>query len=217
MSRFGAGPEAVPTAERLAAVAGAAVPSMAAVAVAVIGMQTPGYDPLHRTVSRLAEPGAPYAVAVKLILVALGLSIIAVAWALDRRLITRGPARTFPLVVAGAALVGVALVSRDSAHPAVLAAHRLIAIVLFCTLAIAPLLAAGRLRRDPAFSAYAMPSVATSGVSIALIAIAVAGVVAGGLPSGAWERTFIGLNLVWLTLLSVRLMRARPAGRLTCR
>ena len=212
MSRFGTGPEAVATAGRLAAVAGAAVPSMAAVAVAVIGVQTPGYDPLHRTVSRLAEPGAPYAVAVKLILVALGLSIIAVAWALDRRLITRGPAGTLPLAVAGAALVGVALVSRDSAHPAVLAAHRLIAIILFCTLAIAPLLAAGRLRRDPAFSGLATPSVATSGVSIALIAIAVAGVVAGGLPSGAWERTFVGLNLVWVTLLSVRLMRARPAG-----
>lgn len=217
MSRFGTGPDAVPPAERLAAVAGAAVPSMAAVAVAIIGRQTPGYDPVHRTVSRLAEPGAPYGLAVKLILAALGLSIIAVAWALNRRLTTRGPARTFPLAVAGAALVGVALVSRDSAHPTVLAAHRLIAIVLFCTMAIAPLLAAGRLRRDPAFSRLATPSVATSGVSIALIAIAGAGVVAGGLPSGAWERTFVGLNLVWVTLLSVRLMRARPTGHLTCR
>jgi hypothetical protein len=184
--------------------------------VAVIGRETPGYDPFHRTVSRLAEPGAPYGLAVKLILAALGLSIIAVAWVLHRRLAARGPGSTLPLAVAGAALVGVALVSRDTAHPAVLAAHRLTAIVLFCALAVAPLLAAGRLRRDPAFSAYATPSVATSGVSIALIAIAVAGVVAGGLPSGAWERTFIGLNLVWMTLLSVRLMRAGPASP-TCR
>ncbi|HKA09329.1 MAG TPA: DUF998 domain-containing protein [Candidatus Dormibacteraeota bacterium] len=216
VSRFGTGPDAVPTAERLAAVAGVAVPPLAAVAVAVIGVQTPGYDPVHRTVSRLAEPGAPYSLAVKLILAALGLSIIAVAWTLDRRLTGRGAAGVRSLAIAGAALVGVAFVSRDAAHPAVLATHRLIAIVLFCALAIAPLLAAGRLRRDPAFSAYATPSVATSGVSIALIAIAVAGVVVGGLPSGAWERTFIGLNLVWMTLLSVRLMRARPAS-LTCR
>lgn len=216
MSRFSKGRDAVLTAERLAAAAGAAVPPIAAVAVAVIGMQTPGYDPLHRTVSRLAEPSAPYGLVAKLILAALGISIIAVAWALDRRLAARGPAGSLPLAIAGAALVGVALVSRDAGHPAVLAAHRLLAIVLFCALAIAPLLAAGRLRRDPAFSAYATPSVATSGVSIALIAIAVAGVLGGALPSGVWERTFIGLNLIWVTLLSVRLMRAGPES-LTCR
>ena len=216
MRRFSTGRDAVLTADRLAAAAGAAVPPIAAVAVAVIGMQTPGYDPLHRTVSRLAEPGAPYGLAVKLILAALGLSIIAVAWALDRRLTARGPAGALPLAIAGAALVGVALVSRDAGHPAVLAAHRLLAIVLFCALAIAPLLAAGRLRQDPAFSAYATPSVATSGASIALIAIAVAGVLGGALPSGVWERTFIGLNLIWVTLLPVRLMRAGPAS-LTCR
>jgi len=216
VNRFGTGLDAILTAQRLAAVAGATVPLLAAVALAVIGVQTPGYDPVHRTVSRLAEPGAPYSLAVKLILAALGLSIIAAAWALERGLAGSGPARTLPLAIAGGALVGVALVSRDAAHPSVLAAHRIIAIVLFCSLAIAPLLAAGMLRRDPAFRAYATPSLATSGVSIALIAIAVAGVVAGGLPSGAWERAFIGLNLVWVTLLSARLMRARPATQPYC-
>jgi len=95
--RFSTSRDAVLTADRLAAAAGAAVPPIAAVAVAVIGRQTPGYDPLHRTVSRLAEPGAPYGLAVKLILAALGLSIIAVAWALDRRLTARGPAGALPL------------------------------------------------------------------------------------------------------------------------
>ena len=217
VSRFGTGPDTVPTGVRLAAVAGVAVPPLAAVAVAVIGAQTPGYDPVHRTVSRLAEPGAPYSLVVKLILAALGLSIIAVAWTLDRKLTGGGAAGVRSLAIAGAALVGVALVSRDAAHPALLAAHRFIAVVLFCTLAIAPLLAAGRLRGDPAFSSYVAPSVATSGVSIVLIAIAVGGVVVGGLPSGAWERAFIGLNLTWVTLLSARLMKADLRGGPTVR
>lgn len=200
------------TAERLAAAAGAVVPVLATLVLAVIGWQTPGYDPIRRTVSRLAEPGAPFALEVKLVLVLLGLSLVAVAWALDRRLTPGAAARTLPLAIAGAGIVGVALISRDAAHPAVLALHRLIAIALFCTLAAAPVFMAGRLRTDPSFRSYAIPSLATTGLSIVLIAVGVLGVVLGGLPSGAWERAFLGLNLVWVTLLAVRLVRAGPTG-----
>jgi len=200
------------TAERLAAGVGAVVPVLATLVLAVIGWQTPGYDPIRRTVSRLAEPGAPFALEVKLVLVSLGLSLVAVAWALDRRLTRGAAARTLPLAIAGLGIVGVALISRDAAHAAVLALHRLIAVALFCALATAPLVMAGRLRADPSLRGYAMPSVATAGLSIALIAVGVLGVVLGGLPSGAWERAFLGLNLAWVTLLAIRLLRAGPTG-----
>jgi len=181
---------------------------LATALLAVIGWQTPGYDPVRRTVSRLAEPGAPFALEARLVLASLGLSLIAVAWALDRRLTSGAAVRALPLAIAGFGMVGVGLVSRDAAHPAVLALHRLIAVALFCMLAAAPAALAGRLRADPSFRGYATASIAVGGLSMALIAVGVLGVVRGGLPSGAWERTFIGLNLGWVTLLAIRLLRA---------
>lgn len=201
-------PPAVRPVERLAAASGAVVPVLATLVLAVIGWRTPGYDPVRRTISRLAEPGAPFAFEARLVLASLGLSVIAVAWALDRRLTSGAAVRTLPLAIAGLGLLGVALVSRDAAHPAVLALHRLIAVGLFCMLAAAPAVLAGRLRADPSFRGYATASVAIGGVSMALIAVGVLGVVMGGLPSGAWERAFIGVNLGWVTLLAVRLLRA---------
>lgn len=167
--------------------------------------------------SRLAEPGAPHALAARLVLAALGLSLIVVAWALTRRLTTAGPARQLPLAIAGAGIVGVALVSRDVAHPAVLAVHRSIALVVICALAVAPPLAARSLRRDGSLSPYATPSLAAGVLSVVLIGVAVIGLFAGGLPSGAWERTFFGLSLVWVVLLSVRLLRAGPRPGVTAR
>ena len=200
-------PPAVRPVERLAAACGAVVPVLATLVLAVIGWQTPGYDPVRRTVSRLAEPGAPFALEVRLVLASLGLSLIAVAWALDRRLRSGATVRTLPLAIAGLGMVGVALVSRDAAHPTVLALHRLIAVALFCTLAAAPAVLAGRLRGDPSFRGYATASLAIGGLSMAMIAAGVLGIIVGGLPSGAWERAFIGLNLGWVTLLAIRLLR----------
>lgn len=187
--------------------AGAVIPPLAAVAVWVIGWQTPGYDPVRRTVSRLTDPTLPHSLAAKLTLAALGFSLLAMAWSLDRRLRPGTQLSAFPLALAGAALLGLALVGRDPTHTATLVTHRLIAIVLFCALTVAPFTVSARLREDPAFRAYATLSVATAGISLALLGIAVAGVIIGGLPSGAWERTFVGLNLLWVMLLALRLLR----------
>src|SRR5262249_61685027 len=111
--------------------------------------------PVRGPLARLAGPGAPFAFEVGRVLASLGLSLIAVAWALDRRLTSGAAVRTLPLAIAGLGLLGVALVSRDAAHPAVLALHRLIAVALFCMLAAAPAALAGRLPADPSFPASA--------------------------------------------------------------
>lgn len=183
------------------------VPPLAAVAVGVIGWHTPGYDPVRRTVSRLTDPGLPHSLAARLTLAALGLSLLAVAWSLDRRLRPGTQLNSLPLGLAGAALVGVAVVGRDPTHAPTLVAHRLIAGVLFCALTLAPLTASATMREHPAFRTYATLSVATAGISLALLGVAVAGVIIGGLPSGAWERSFVGLNLLWVMLLALRLLR----------
>ncbi len=193
---------------RLAAGSGVAVPPLAAATLLAVGWLSPGADPLRRTVSRLAEPGAPYAALVDLTLAALGLSLLAVGWGLRRHLATGATGSALALAVAGAALIGVALVHRDPTRPAFMVLHRSIALVLFAGLALAPLLAAGRLRIEPAWHGVAVLSAATAGLSSALLVAALALLAAGDLPAGAWERAYVGLNLLWVTLLALRLLRA---------
>jgi hypothetical protein len=192
---------------RLVAATAAAAPPLASVALLGLGWLSPGYDPLRRTISRLAEPGAPYALEVRLILAALGLALLSTAWVLDRRHATWARPAAAALAVAGLALLGVALVRRDTARPAVLVVHRLLALTLFAALALAPLLAAVGLRALPALRAWLAASAVTAALSAVLVTAAVALLLAGSLPAGAWERAFVGLNLLWVTLLAGRLAR----------
>ena len=97
---------------RLVAAAGAVAPPLASVALLGAGWLSPGYDPARRTISRLAEPGAPYALEVRVILAALALALLGTAWVLDRRHATWARPAAAALAVAGLALLGVALVRR---------------------------------------------------------------------------------------------------------
>jgi len=192
---------------RLAGWAGLACPPAAAALLLAAGRLTPGYDAVRTTVSHLGQRGQPYALAVNLAFAALGLTAIAVALALDRSLRARGRAG-WPLVLAGLALVGVAFVSRDPVRPV---PHRVVALVLFLALLLAPAVAARCLRRDPAWVAFSAPSLAAAALSLALLLAGAAGVVHGGLPAGAWERTFVGVDLLWLMAVSAGLLRARTS------
>src|SRR2546430_756870 len=91
-------------------------PPIAAIIVTVAGVLTPGYDPITRTVSRLAEPGRPAAVEVDL-------AVYLVAFALLMLAVSTRPRGL--LGVAGCALVVVASVHLDSTSTAATAAHRL--------------------------------------------------------------------------------------------
>jgi hypothetical membrane protein len=190
---------------RLAAWAGVACPPAAAAVLLLAGWLSPGYDPVRTTLSHLGQRGQPFALAANLTFAALGLAYVGVAWALGRSLGRRAWAGAGLLAVAGIALVGVAIVSRDPARPV---PHRVVALVLFLALALAPLLVAGRLRLDPRWTRHAGLSLATFAGSAALLVVGVVGVVHGGLPAGAWERAFTGLNLVWLTAVAAGLLRA---------
>ena len=66
-----------------------------------------------------------------------------------------------------------------------------------------------RLRREPGWARHAALSLGTAVVSAALLVAGLAGVVLGGLPAGAWERTFVAVNLLWLTLVAARLLTLR--------
>jgi hypothetical membrane protein len=61
---------------RLAGALGVAAPPAAAVAVLIAGSLTPAYDPFVRTISRLAERGAPAAFVVELAITVVGVVMI---------------------------------------------------------------------------------------------------------------------------------------------
>lgn len=189
---------------RLAAWAGVTCPPTVAAVLMLAGWLSPRYDPVRTTISHLGQRGQPFALAVNLSLAALGLSCVAVAWALGRSLGPRARGGGALLAVAGLALVGVALVSRDPARPG---PHRAVALVLFLALALAPLLVGAGLRREPRWRRHAVLSLVTVAASSALLLVGVAGVVHGGLPAGAWERTFTAVNLAWLTAVAAGLLR----------
>ncbi|HKF76959.1 MAG TPA: DUF998 domain-containing protein [Candidatus Dormibacteraeota bacterium] len=193
---------------RPAAVVGVVVPPLSVLWLTVDAWVSPGYDPVRQTVSRLAEPGAPRAALAGVALAALGLSVLAVSWELGRRVTSAAAPRA--LAGAGLAFLGVAAVARDPGRPALFVTHRVIALSLFLSLTLAPLLTARALRSDPAWRGLAAASLAASALSLALLVLAVVLLLAGALPAGVWERTFAGVGLAWVTLVAARL--ARPGS-----
>src|SRR5438132_12101358 len=84
---------------RPARVLGIAAPPIAVVTVLVAGAVSPGYDPMLRTVSRLAVPGMPAAAAVDMSIGLIGLAFSAwrQAWHAARRLgVSRSQSRASP-------------------------------------------------------------------------------------------------------------------------
>jgi hypothetical membrane protein len=187
-------------ATRLAAWAGVSCPPAAAALLLLAGWLSPGYDPVRTTVSHLGQHGQPFALAVNVTFAGLGLAYVGVAWALGRSFGRRAWAGAGALALAGAALVGLAIVAHDPARPV---PHRAVALVLFMAFALAPLLLAGLMRG----TRHAVLSLATFAGSAGLLVVGVVGLVHGGLPAGAWERAFTGLNLAWLTAMAAGLLR----------
>jgi hypothetical protein len=180
-------------------------PPVTGAAVLAAVVTAPAYYPLSRSLSVLGEHGAPLALAVNLSFGVLGLSVLALAVALDRAVLGTGRGGVRLLMLGGSALVGVALVARDPAQPSLLAVHRLLALLVFGSLALAPLLLVRRLAADQAWRAHARPSL---GFGVAAITVLFGGGVlfaAGRLHAGVWEVVFSGLILLWLTLTAARL------------
>jgi hypothetical membrane protein len=201
---------------RLAAVFSLLAPTLTAGAVLAAMFTGPAYQPLSRSLSVLGEHGAPLSLAVNISFAALGLSVLALGLALDRVIMSGGRGGVWLLLVAGASLVGVALVARDPTQPPLLALHRLLALVAFCSLALAPLLLVRRLRADVTWRAHATPSLGFGVAALALLFTGGALFAAGQLRAGIWEVVFSALSLVWLTLTAARLThgawRTLPPG-----
>jgi len=190
---------------RLAALFSLLAPPLTGAAVLAAMLAGPAYHPLSRSLSVLGERGAPLAPAVNLSFGALGLSVLALGLSLDRAVVSGRRGGTRLLVLAGASLVGVALVARDPAQPSVLTLHRLLALLAFGSLALAPLLLVRRLAADAAWRAHARPSLGFGLAALALLFGGGALFATGRLHAGLWEVVFAGLILAWLMLTAARL------------
>src|SRR5262245_49145785 len=97
-----------------------ASPPVALVLVVLATWSTPGYDPVSRTVSRLAMPGMPAGAIVDVAIVLVAFTCVALA-----RGLTRGAvAGRVALVVAGVAFLATAVIHLDDGSSAATALHR---------------------------------------------------------------------------------------------
>ncbi|HSS61685.1 MAG TPA: DUF998 domain-containing protein [Candidatus Limnocylindrales bacterium] len=169
--------------------------STAAVTVVIAGMLTPGYDPVARTISRLASPGMPYAGAVGLAIVLVALSCIALAAALTYQSIRLRAA----LVVAAGALLVAAAIHLDPASATATAIHRLASAVAALSLAVSP-----ALMRRP----YPRFSVIVGAIEAALLVAAPFLLATPFNAWGAWERALLALALAWLVVVAATMRSA---------
>lgn len=191
------------------AVPGIAAPPAVAIGVLAVGLASPGYDPIRRTVSALYMPGHPYALAVAAMIAGLG---VAVAWSAVP-LVRAHPAcraAAVAMLVAGAGLVAVALVGRDADPGPRTHVHRALAAAALLVLAAAPPLAAWAVRHDPAARLLRRAGIAAALCSLALLAAGLAMELAHRPASGLWERSFVGVELAWLVATQASLLRRRP-------
>jgi len=171
---------------RITAIAG---PPIAALIVLVAGAVTPGYDPTTITISRLAVPGMPAAVAVDAAILLVALACFALA-----RLLSPGArACRIALAVSGAAFVITALVHMDLASPGMTAIHRVASGIGILGLSASPFLPVGRYRR-------ASLVVGLADVGILLTAPVLIAVSFNDW--GVWQRGLFAVALSWIVLIA---------------
>lgn len=182
---------------------GVGAPAVATVVVLVAGLLTPGYDPLRRTVSRLAEPGRPAAGAVELAICLVALALIGVALSLG----PGGVSGRLVLATAGIALLLAAGVRLDPASVTATTVHRLATSVAMLALTTAPLLIAPTLSRRPGWHRYGRFSLGLGAAEVGLLVIGLALLPTTFSEWGAWERCFLAVPMVWMVVVSARLLR----------
>jgi len=156
----------------------------------VAGAVSPGYDPMLRTVSRLAVPGMPAAAAVDMSIGLIGLACFGLASGLARG----APVGRIALTVSGVAFLGAAMVHLDPASVGATAMHRVASALAVVGLTVAPLALA---------RAYGQVSFAVGVAELAMLVIGL-GLLATSFDAwGAWERLLLAIPLAWMVLIAV--------------
>ena len=191
------------TARLIVAFLGMVAPPIAAALVLVAGWMTPGYDPLARTISRLAEPGLPAAGAIDVAIGLVGIAVLVLA-------LTLGPGARGGRVllgVAGGALLVAAAIHLDPASARATTEHRVATTFAMLALAGAPLAFAVSLKRRAGWERYGRISFLLGAAEVGALLMAFALLPTAFAEWGAWERSFLALPMVWMVIVSSRLLR----------
>jgi len=183
---------------------GMLAPLIAAATVLVAGWLTPGYDPLARTISRLAAPGLPAALAVDVAICLVGVACLGLALAMGPG--SRGGRAL--LALAGAALLVAAGIHLDPGSGQATTVHRLATSLALLMLAAAPLAFAPSLKRRAGWEGYGRISFAVGAAEVGALLVGLALLPTTFAGWGAWERCFLSLPMAWMFALSWRLLRA---------
>jgi hypothetical membrane protein len=189
---------------RLCGVLGIGAPLLATLVVMIGGLVTPGYDPVRRTISRLAEPGLPAAVAVECAIFVVGLAMLGLAFALGPRAV----AGRVLLGIAGASLLVAAAVPLDPASDQPSTIHRVATSIAVLALVSTLLVLAPALRRREGWRGYGPLSFGV-GVTMGGLLLVGLALLPAEFAVGAWERCFLALPMAWMVLVSARLLRTK--------
>lgn len=177
----------------MAAWFGLVAPPVAALTITIAGFVTPGYHPATQTISRLAQPGLPAAVAVDAAIFLVACSLLLLAFAAPARLL---------LAIAGSALMIAALVHLDSTSVLATAGHRLMAGIAMLALTVAPFVIKSR---------YVSVSRGLGTTMVVLLLIALTLAPSGFTAWGVWERCFLAVAMASVMVMSASLFRTVPA------
>ena len=167
-------------------------PPIAALTILVAGWLSPGYDPWVKTVSRLAVPGFPAALATDVAIAFVGVSCLAAAMQVQM------PAR-IALLTAGSGFLVAAAVHLDTASPVATWSHRAGSAVAVLGLTAAPLVL---------WRSYGRVLLVLGIAEVGMLALAL---VLVGSPFnywGAWERGLLALALTGLVIIVRRMPSA---------
>lgn len=167
-------------------------PPVAAVTVLIAGAMTPGYDPMSRTISRLAVPGISSAAAVDGAIFLIAIACLALSVELGRGAATARAA----LLLASAGLGAAAIFHLDPASVVATAVHRIVSGVAVVSLAVAPFAVA---------RTYGRISLAAGLATLAMLVIALGLLATSFNAWGAWERALLAIPLSWIVFVSARL------------
>ena len=159
---------------------------VATVIVFVAQVVSPGYDPLTRTVSRLAAPGMPAAAAVDVAIALVAVACFALSIAHSR---ARGA-----LAVAGVGFALASVIHLDPGSAVATIAHRAASGLAVAGLVVSALATQGRV------------SVGLGALEVTTLAVGLALLTTPFAFWGAWERWLLAVALAWMAWLAMTIV-----------
>lgn len=206
---------ALSTGIRISAGAGAAAPVLFWLVVIAAGAVTPGYSHVTETISALAEQGAPFGWIMRTGGVAVGAMLMLFALAIGAEFRSRTAAGLVALG-GGCMAVGIGFVNCDPGCPLPPVsgsgvAHAILALILFATYGIVPIVVARRLSRRTWLRGFSFAcGLASLTMLVLAFALAPTSVMTGWV--GLSQRLNVFVELLWVEVIGLDLLLRRSAN-----